>query len=1439
MKTKIMNFALVVIFAIVSITAITNIKIAKADSTTTDGLRPIANLTEEEYPFTNNDVVNGVNINDYTYGHNCEVTLTNGVAMLVKGNDDISKIIPNELFNVEGKTFHVGKEWGFFVDTFKVTETDDDLISTVILINVTRNDDLTFGAIADHLQFKFDVIFQGDFVRVSSTDTQTYTVPNKRNAFFNDNYQYNTYLTFETEGDFIVPVPSLAKQLEMNDDGEYVETDITIAEIKQHKKYYFTDMAAKTSLYNVNDLNYGDVGYVEENDYGNFFSQTEYEYRGNFLQEGSINFNETAQIAWDMAMVANDISGEVISGVLGGVLEHLPVADTIVTVFEIGNAISNLQATLMDGNVSSERKLSYTAFYNSREKQLANGGLQKTAVIAVQGNTDQLMIGTGDYFTYDYQVNVPDISIDTRYAAQFTFNLMQVIGETNSTTVFGDMHTYTSSFCNDIYNYTSQGYKEIPVHTVANGGMNYEAHVLPNYYNLMQITPSINGYYSFSISNNQYANFQVIEANVINGQADYTNLNNVIASSTNVNSTAQVSDIYLNDDKAYFIKTEFKEKLSADNIIGRWGQFSLDIRVSRIELSLGSNAVAFDAFSGDSDNVEYVSFTADKNRDYVFTADTAATITEVNSDYAAVGNGSQGELTKSLAIGQSVILKIEYAGESLDVNVKSQKTVHFDTLGGSEISSVVLTNDEPFEMPESPTRDGASFVGWSVIVDGQAVPATASYVDEVDQNEVCLIADWDIITYTITFVTNGGTAVDSINYTVESQMVLPTTERTGYKFIGWYDNEQLTGDPISYILPGELGDKEFYAKFAKETSAITFRGITDITGAQAVMLTYNGNTVQLSGNGEYVLNFDYEGTYTLPTLSSHGFAFDGWTDGTNLYITNGAIVSLFENDTVLTPVWAPVEIKLIVEWCDSNGENTQWYFNQNGNEYGVGESDATVYYSYSFSPNDVINNIRLTQSGSNKLFYRQGYMYKYLVDSEGRYFSWGNFTFYAGINEITAQLYYEKEKYDITFLYDNNTVVENNQEYNSIVPYPNICKAGYTYSWKKALQGINSFEEFPYAYIPDLTPDEESNGGITLQSFESLINYLIVYDLGNAVGAGINGIAPGTFNVETVTELPNENQVFASYHNFTGWKYNDEILNTLGGTTENLHYDENTNSIKLVAQWTAKKYRIDYKYGSEQYSSDEYSYGEVKELLVPSFYGKRFLGWCKSANLSDSPIYTLPVETNGDIVLYAKTERTLFFFYFYDGSNLVSYQEKETGQLVSIPNISKPYYSMKWTSGIGEFYAGQSFSCYGVDATFHASWWVTSSSIVINQYSRGEEYRITDDGGIADQPVDWIALSVGNNELAAYTRIRISITFYAKRDNAGNQYAYLYRGDEVLLAETGNMDLSTAGTQKTLNYEGLAADFLNKGIYVGYTASGTFEDDWLNWSFNCTVTLFY
>ena len=88
------------------------------------------------------------------------------------------------------------------------------------------------------------------------------------------------------------------------------------------------------------------------------------------------------------------------------------------------------------------------------------------------------------------------------------------------------------------------------------------------------------------------------------------------------------------------------------------------------------------------------------------------------------------------------------------------------------------------------SKTGYSFVGWNTRKDGSGTFYTdgASITNMATEagTTITLYAIWEINTYTITFVTNGGTTVETMYYDYNSLTTPPTSPtRTGYDFGGW------------------------------------------------------------------------------------------------------------------------------------------------------------------------------------------------------------------------------------------------------------------------------------------------------------------------------------------------------------------------------------------------------------------------------------------------------------------------------------------------------------------------------------------------------------------------------------------------------------------------------------------------------------------------------
>lgn len=107
--------------------------------------------------------------------------------------------------------------------------------------------------------------------------------------------------------------------------------------------------------------------------------------------------------------------------------------------------------------------------------------------------------------------------------------------------------------------------------------------------------------------------------------------------------------------------------------------------------------------------------------------------------------------------------------------------------------------------------------------------------------EVTLSDTKPVSTYNIAYELNGGVnaASNPATYNDDADTALAAPVRTGYSFGGWYDNEGLTGSPVTGIPAGSSGDKTFYAKWTVNQYTLRF----DAFGGSAVApITQNYGT---------------------------------------------------------------------------------------------------------------------------------------------------------------------------------------------------------------------------------------------------------------------------------------------------------------------------------------------------------------------------------------------------------------------------------------------------------------------------------------------------------------------------------------------------------------------------------------------------------------------
>ena len=173
------------------------------------------------------------------------------------------------------------------------------------------------------------------------------------------------------------------------------------------------------------------------------------------------------------------------------------------------------------------------------------------------------------------------------------------------------------------------------------------------------------------------------------------------------------------------------------------------------------------------------------------------------------------------------------------------KVVTLDLGGGklgnsSEDIQIIVKTGSDFTAPASddltrPDGDTGNFFMWrgsngKFYVPGDSVPADVT----------ALTVQWTVPTYAVTLHPNGGT-INSGNvtgYTYGVGVTLPTADDmtyTGHTFKGWYDNENLTGSPVTAIGGTGTGNKEYWAKWEINQYTITVKpenGKADITITQ-------------------------------------------------------------------------------------------------------------------------------------------------------------------------------------------------------------------------------------------------------------------------------------------------------------------------------------------------------------------------------------------------------------------------------------------------------------------------------------------------------------------------------------------------------------------------------------------------------------------------------
>jgi uncharacterized repeat protein (TIGR02543 family) len=197
------------------------------------------------------------------------------------------------------------------------------------------------------------------------------------------------------------------------------------------------------------------------------------------------------------------------------------------------------------------------------------------------------------------------------------------------------------------------------------------------------------------------------------------------------------------------------------------------------------------------------------------------------------------------------------------------------------ITNYTVTSDS-IELKD-PTKEHYLFGGWY-----NTNNKKVTEIPKGSTGDCVLTAKWTPEEYSITY--DNVTAKENPNkitsYNVEtSTITLANPKRSGYVFLGWYDQ---TGKKVGKIQKGSFGNLTLSAKWSTNVHTVTYKGVDGAT------------------NPNIVTEFSVESdTFELKDASKKGYVFDGWYDEKGFLVTQ--IEKGTDNDVILIAKWTPVE----------------------------------------------------------------------------------------------------------------------------------------------------------------------------------------------------------------------------------------------------------------------------------------------------------------------------------------------------------------------------------------------------------------------------------------------------------------------------------------------------------------------------------------------------
>lgn len=198
--------------------------------------------------------------------------------------------------------------------------------------------------------------------------------------------------------------------------------------------------------------------------------------------------------------------------------------------------------------------------------------------------------------------------------------------------------------------------------------------------------------------------------------------------------------------------------------------------------------------------------------------------------------------------------------------------------------------------PTEPKREGYAFGGW---YSDESLTDDWNFDTDTVTDDITLHAKWNMNQYTVTFNTNGGSAVKEQEIDYGGKVTKPEAPtQTGYTFAGWYSDANFN-TPWNFDTNTVSGNMTLYAKWNINQYTVTFN-------------TNGGSDVDS-------LSVDYGEKVEKPAdPTREGYTFDGWysdKDFKTAWDFNTPITA----DTTLYAKWTEIPTYTVTVAASSHG----------------------------------------------------------------------------------------------------------------------------------------------------------------------------------------------------------------------------------------------------------------------------------------------------------------------------------------------------------------------------------------------------------------------------------------------------------------------------------------------------------------------------------------